>query len=140
MAIRKYKPTTPGRRGSSVADFAEITRSTPEKSLLRPLSELAVARQFTLDDFDRHDLVVARVRLAGQDPRPARVRVMVDEGRVAQRVDGAAPRELGRAEGLGSDFSGPFAKPQRMAAITAGAVLSAIELGCSTRATPCLSR
>ncbi len=27
MAIRKYKPTTPGRRGSSVADFAEITRS-----------------------------------------------------------------------------------------------------------------
>src|SRR6478736_3002169 len=39
MAIRNYKPTTPGRRGSSVADFAEITRSTPEKSLLRPLSK-----------------------------------------------------------------------------------------------------
>ena len=37
MAIRKYKPTTPGRRGASVADFAEITRTTPEKSLLRPL-------------------------------------------------------------------------------------------------------
>ena len=37
MAIRKYKPTTPGRRGSSVSDFAEITRSTPEKSLIRPL-------------------------------------------------------------------------------------------------------
>ena len=34
MGIRKYKPTTPGRRGSSVSDFAEITRSTPEKSLL----------------------------------------------------------------------------------------------------------
>ncbi len=33
MAIRKYKPTTPGRRGSSVSDFAELTRSTPEKSL-----------------------------------------------------------------------------------------------------------
>ena len=37
MGIRKYKPTTPGRRGASVSDFAEITRSTPEKSLLRPL-------------------------------------------------------------------------------------------------------
>src|ERR1700757_1489075 len=36
MAIRKYKPTTPGRRGSSVSDFAEITRSEPEKSLVRP--------------------------------------------------------------------------------------------------------
>ena len=37
MAIRKYKPTTPGRRGSSVADFVEITRTTPEKSLIAPL-------------------------------------------------------------------------------------------------------
>src|ERR671925_1195032 len=37
MGIRKYKPTTPGRRGSSVADFAEITRTTPEKSLVEPL-------------------------------------------------------------------------------------------------------
>jgi large subunit ribosomal protein L2 len=36
MAIRKYKPTTPGRRGASVADFAELTRATPEKSLLVP--------------------------------------------------------------------------------------------------------
>ena len=34
MGIRKYKPTTPGRRGSSVADFVELTRSTPEKSLV----------------------------------------------------------------------------------------------------------
>jgi large subunit ribosomal protein L2 len=36
MAIRKYKPTSPGRRGSSVADFVEVTRSTPEKSLVVP--------------------------------------------------------------------------------------------------------
>ena len=36
MGIRKYKPTTPGRRGSSVADFVELTRSTPEKSLVVP--------------------------------------------------------------------------------------------------------
>jgi large subunit ribosomal protein L2 len=37
MGIRKYKPTTPGRRGGSVADFVEITRDHPEKSLVRPL-------------------------------------------------------------------------------------------------------
>ncbi|AVM01543.1 50S ribosomal protein L2 [Gordonia iterans] len=37
MAIRKYKPTTPGRRGSSGADFSEVTRDHPEKSLVRPL-------------------------------------------------------------------------------------------------------
>lgn len=39
MAIRKYKPTTPGRRHGSVSDFAEITRSTPEKSLVRPITK-----------------------------------------------------------------------------------------------------
>jgi large subunit ribosomal protein L2 len=39
MGIRKYSPTTPGRRGASVSDFAEITRSHPEKSLVRPLTK-----------------------------------------------------------------------------------------------------
>jgi large subunit ribosomal protein L2 len=34
VAVRKYKPTTPGRRGASVSTFEEITKSTPEKSLL----------------------------------------------------------------------------------------------------------
>src|SRR5438132_1624193 len=37
MAIKKYKPTSNGRRGMTVSDFAEITTSTPEKSLLAPL-------------------------------------------------------------------------------------------------------
>ena len=37
MALRKLKPTTPGQRGATVPDFAEITRSTPEKSLVRPI-------------------------------------------------------------------------------------------------------
>ena len=37
MALRKLKPTTPGQRGASVPDFAEITRTTPEKSLVRPI-------------------------------------------------------------------------------------------------------
>ena len=37
MPIRKYKPTSPGRRGASGSDFSELTRSEPEKSLVRPL-------------------------------------------------------------------------------------------------------
>src|SRR5450830_1480278 len=37
MALRKLKPTTPGQRGMSVPDFAELTRTTPEKSLVRPI-------------------------------------------------------------------------------------------------------
>jgi large subunit ribosomal protein L2 len=34
MTVRKYKPTTPGRRGGSVSGFDEITRAKPEKSLV----------------------------------------------------------------------------------------------------------
>ncbi len=41
MAIKVYKPTSPGRRGMSVSTFEEITRTTPERSLLRPLREPA---------------------------------------------------------------------------------------------------
>lgn len=37
MAIKKYKPTSPGRRGMTVLDFSEITTDQPEKSLLAPL-------------------------------------------------------------------------------------------------------
>jgi large subunit ribosomal protein L2 len=37
MAVKKYKPTSPGRRGMSVSDFSDITSTTPEKSLLAPL-------------------------------------------------------------------------------------------------------
>ena len=39
MGIRRYKPTSPGRRKSSVSDFAEITTSEPEKSLLEPIKK-----------------------------------------------------------------------------------------------------
>src|SRR2546429_547725 len=35
MAIRKYKPTTPGRRGASGSDFSQVTTSDPEKTRLR---------------------------------------------------------------------------------------------------------
>src|SRR3954464_8519521 len=36
MPIRRYKPTSPGRRFMSVSTFEEITKTKPEKSLLEP--------------------------------------------------------------------------------------------------------
>lgn len=36
MAIRQYKPTSPGRRYGSVSDFSEVTATTPYKPLLEP--------------------------------------------------------------------------------------------------------
>ena len=86
MGIRKYKPTTPGRRGSSVADFVEVTRSTPEKSLVRPLSKSGGRnasgrittrhiggghkRAYRVIDFRRHDKdgVPAKVAHIEYDP------------------------------------------------------------------------
>jgi large subunit ribosomal protein L2 len=37
MAVRQFKPVTPGRRFMSIATFEEITKSKPEKSLLEPI-------------------------------------------------------------------------------------------------------
>jgi large subunit ribosomal protein L2 len=39
MPIRRYKPTSPGRRFMSVSTFEEITKTTPEKSLLAPVTK-----------------------------------------------------------------------------------------------------
>jgi large subunit ribosomal protein L2 len=36
MALKQYKPTSPGRRFGTVSDFSDLTKKEPEKSLLRP--------------------------------------------------------------------------------------------------------
>jgi len=41
MALKQYKPTSPGRRGMSGSTFEEITKDKPEKSLLLPLKKRA---------------------------------------------------------------------------------------------------
>ncbi len=41
MAVKRFKPTSPGRRFATVSTFEEITRKKPEKSLLAPLSKKA---------------------------------------------------------------------------------------------------
>src|SRR6201991_4390264 len=95
MGIRKYKPTTPGRRGSSVSDFAEITRTTTEKSLIRPLhgrggrhvhGKITARhrggghkRAYRVIDFRRHDKdgVPAKVAHIEYDPnRSARIALL----------------------------------------------------------------
>ncbi|WP_096271375.1 50S ribosomal protein L2 [Paucisalibacillus globulus] len=85
MAIKKFKPTSNGRRNMSVSDFAEITTDTPEKSLLAPLSKrggrnnqgkLTVRhqggghkRQYRIIDFKRNkDGIPGRVATIEYDP------------------------------------------------------------------------
>jgi large subunit ribosomal protein L2 len=94
MAVRKYKPTTPGRRGASVSTFDEITRSTPEKSLVRKHSKKAgrnvhgritarhqgggTKRRYRAIDFKRNkDGVPAQVAHIEYDPnRSARIALL----------------------------------------------------------------
>lgn len=147
MAIRKYKPTTPGRRGSSVSDFAEITRSTPEKSLLRPLHKTGGRnghgrittrhkggghkRQYRVIDFRRNDKdgVDATVAHIEYDPnRTANIALL-------HYADGEkryilAPRNLKQGmrveSGVGSDIKVGNNLPLRN--IPSGTVVHAVEL------------
>ena len=41
MAIKKYKPTTPGRRGMTVTDYSVLSKVEPERSLLEPMKKAA---------------------------------------------------------------------------------------------------
>ncbi len=41
MAIKRYKPTTPGRRGMTVVDYSGLSKVAPEKSLLAPVKNKA---------------------------------------------------------------------------------------------------
>lgn len=85
MAIKKYKPTTNGRRNMTGSDFAEITSTTPERSLLAPLPKKAGRnnqgkitvrhqagghkRQYRLIDFKRNkDGIPATVKTIEYDP------------------------------------------------------------------------
>ena len=147
MAIRKYKPTTPGLRGSSVADFAEITRTTPEKSLLRPLTKSGGRnnsgkittrhkggghkRQYRVIDFRRHDKdgVPAKVAHIEYDPnRTARIALL-------HYVDGTkryilAPAKLNQGDtieaGATADIKPGNNLPLRN--IPLGTVIHAVEL------------
>jgi large subunit ribosomal protein L2 len=95
MAIKTYKPTSPGRRGMTVSTFEEVTRTDPERSLLRPLRKRSGRnvhgritvrrrggghkRQYRLIDFTRDKVdIPARVTSIEYDPnRSARIALLV---------------------------------------------------------------
>jgi large subunit ribosomal protein L2 len=94
MAVKKFKPTSPGRRTMTVADFAEITTDKPEKSLLEPLKiksgrnnqgRITVRhrggghkRQYRIIDFKRNkDGIPAKVATIEYDPnRTSRIALL----------------------------------------------------------------
>lgn len=99
MAIKNYKPTSPGRRGMSVSSFEGLTKTKPERSLVAPLSQrggrnrtgrLTVRhrggghkRRYRVIDFRRDKFdIPGRVTTIEYDPnRSARIALVVyDDG------------------------------------------------------------
>ena len=146
MANRKYKPTTPGRRGMSVSDFATVTTDEPLKSLTKPNPKRAGRnvhgrittrhqggghkRKYRVIDFRRNkDGVPAKVATVEYDPnRSARIALL-------HYVDGEkryilAPEGLSVGDtvvsGEGSDIRPGNALPLRN--IPVGTIVHAVEL------------
>ena len=94
MALKKYKPTSPGRRFMSVSSFEEVTKTRPEKSLTEPLKKTGGRnnngrittrhqggghkRRYRVVDFKRvKDGVPAKVAAIEYDPnRSARIALL----------------------------------------------------------------
>lgn len=94
MSIKEYKPTSAGRRGMTGSDFEEITKTTPESSLLSPIKKTGGRnsagritcrhrggghkRRYRQIDFKRNKIgVPARVAAVEYDPnRSARIALL----------------------------------------------------------------
>lgn len=153
MGIKVYKPTSPGRRGMTVSTFEEITATTPERSLLQPLTKTGGRnnqgrmttrhkggghkRMYRLIDFKRDkDNIPAKVATIEYDPnRTANIALL-------NYVDGEkryiiAPQGLKVGDtvisGTGADIKAGNALP--LANIPVGTVVHNVEMrpGCGAQ-------
>jgi large subunit ribosomal protein L2 len=146
MAVRKLKPVTPGQRHRVVATFDDITKSSPEKVLLRPLSKTGGRnsdgrmtmryiggghkRMYRMIDFMRNkDGVSATVKSIEYDPnRSARIALLVYEDGEKRYI--IAPNGLKPGQKV---LSGAGAAPEvgnclTLAEIPLGTLIHSIEL------------
>jgi len=146
MALRKYKPTTPGRRGASVSDYSEVTRAKPERGLVKPRPNKAGRnaygrittrhqgggnkRRYRVVDFRRDkDGVPAKVAHIEYDPnRSARIALLHYADGEKRYV--LAPQGLRKGDLLrsGSDADVRPGNALPLANIPVGTVVHAIEL------------
>jgi large subunit ribosomal protein L2 len=146
MAIRKFKPTSPARRGASVSDFATITKTSPERSLIAPLPKKAGRnthgritsrhrggghkRRFRVIDFRRtKDGVPASVAAIEYDPnRSARIALLHYHDGEKRYI--LAPRNLvvGAVVESGPDADIKVGNALPLARIPVGTTVHAVEL------------
>lgn len=146
MGIRKYKPTTNGRRNMNGYDFAEITKTTPEKSLLAPLKHTAgrnsyghitvrhrgggTKRQYRIIDFKRiKDDVPATVKAIEYDPnRTANIALIVYADGTKSYILAPKGLKVGMTVQSGADADIKVGNALPLKNIPVGTVIHNIEL------------
>jgi large subunit ribosomal protein L2 len=146
MALRKYKPTSPGRRFRSVSAFEELTKTDPEKSLLEPLKKSGGRnvygrittrhqggghkRRYRVIDFKRvKDNVPARVAAIEYDPnRSARIALLHYADGAKAYILAPARLQVGQVveSGPGADIRPGNALP--LANVPTGTLVHNVEL------------
>jgi large subunit ribosomal protein L2 len=146
VAIKKYKPTSNGRRNMTSSDFAEITTSTPEKTLLQPLKNNAGRnnngritvrhqggghkRQYRVIDFKRNkDNVVATVQTIEYDPnRSANIALVHYSDGVKAYILAPKGLEVGMTIVSGADADIKIGNALPLENIPVGTVIHNIEM------------
>jgi len=146
MAIKVYKPTSPGRRGMTGSDFAEVTRAKPQRSLLRPLRRRAGRnfrgkitirhrggghkRRYRVVDFKRDKFgIPARVEAIEYDPnRSARLALLLYADGERRYIVAPLGLQVGDTVVSGPDAEPRLGNAVPISAIPQGTMIHNIEL------------
>ena len=146
MAIRKFKPVTPGQRNKAISAFDEITAKKPQKSLLEPLKgtggrnntgQMTMRyiggghkRMYRVIDFLRNkDNMTATVLTIEYDPnRSARIALVQYEDGEKRYIIAPAGLKVGQKIESGSGVAPEVGNSLPLSEIPVGTMVHAIEL------------
>ena len=146
MAIRKFKPTTPGQRNKAISAFDEITCTKPEKSLLEPIRKSGGRnntgkmtmryiggghkRMYRIIDFRRDkDNCPATVKTIEYDPnRSARIALVVYADGEKRYIIAPAGIRVGQTIMSGPGVAPELGNALPLSEIPLGTVIHNIEL------------
>ena len=146
MALKTYKPTTPGRRGMTGYDFAELTATKPEKSLLRPIKKTGGRnnkgritsrrrggghkRRYRVIDWRRDkDEMTAKVLTIEYDPnRSARIALVEYEDEERRYILAPVGLEVGQTLSSGERVEPRIGNAMNLSSIPVGLFVHNVEL------------
>jgi large subunit ribosomal protein L2 len=146
MALRKFKPVTPGQRQKLISAFDEITKSKPEKSLVRPMKRSGgrnntgkmtmrymggghKKRYRTIDFLREKDGIQAVVKAIEYDPnRSARIALVVYEDGEKRYIVAASGLKVGQKIMSGKSATPDVGNALQLADLPLGTIIHNIEM------------